>query len=147
MTELETMVETLEAGRDLPRSLSQCIETTLNELAEFAEQIRTHHEHAQAAAGKAIEHARLAGECLIQAKARIRQGKWLPWLQTNCQVSERTAQADMRLARELPKLDGAKAQRVADLPLRQAMAVLATPRSPDETRAALPAPAGPVAQT
>jgi hypothetical protein len=118
--------------QNLSQLVSQRIETTLNELAEFAVQIRTHHEHATQAAGRAIEHARLAGECLIQAKARIRRGKWLPWLEANCNVSERTAQGYMRLARELPKLDGPKAQRVADLPLREAMAMLAAPRSLDE---------------
>jgi len=65
-----------EITQNLPQLVSQRIETTLNELAEFAVQIRTHHEHATQAAGKAIQHARSAGECLLQAKARIR--RWCP---------------------------------------------------------------------
>ena len=60
-------------------------------------------------------------------------GQWLPWLEANCQVSGRSAQAYMRVARELPKLEGSKAQRVADLPLREAVRLLAN-ESEDRAR-------------
>lgn len=72
-----------------------------------------------------MKHACEAGERLIQAKAMLPHGQWLPWLEANCEVSERSAQAYMRVARELPKLEGSKAQRVADLPLREAVRLLA----------------------
>jgi hypothetical protein len=53
--------------------------------------------HLRAGAAEAFE----AGELLIEAKKTVRgtQEKWLPWLKRNCALSERTAQAYMRLAR------------------------------------------------
>src|SRR5262249_33724498 len=58
-------------------------------------------------------------------KARVAHGAWLPWVREHCRFAERTVQGYMRLARELPKLDGAKAQHVADLPYREAIRALA----------------------
>ena len=68
----------------------------------------------------AVAHAVIAGELLIEAKRQVPHGQWLPWLRSTCGLSERTAQAYMRLARTLPELEPAKAQRVADLSLREA---------------------------
>jgi hypothetical protein len=65
MTESQIVCE-MGTAQKLSQRVSQCIEATLKELAEFAVRIRTHHEHATQTAEKAIEHARLAGECLIQ---------------------------------------------------------------------------------
>jgi hypothetical protein len=91
----------------------------------LARRINKAHAAATQAAHRALEHARRAGELLIQAKAHVPHGEWLPWLETNCpDVAERTAQAYMRVARRWPELE-AKAQRVADLPMRQALALLA----------------------
>ena len=76
---------------------------------------------------RGVEHARHAGELLLAAKAQLSHGEWLPWLEANCQVSARSAQGYMRLARQWPTL-AANAQRVADfgdLPLRSALALLA----------------------
>ena len=70
----------------------------------------------------AVAHAIQAGELLIEAKAQVAHGEWLPWLEANCPLSERQARNYMRLARNR--------QRVADLPtIRNAVALLAEPRS------------------
>ena len=67
-----------------------------------------------------------AGELLSEAKAKLGHGDWLPWLEANCEVSVRTAQAYMRVGREWPQL--ADTQRVALLPMRAALEMLAEPR-------------------
>ena len=97
-------------------------------LLVLAAQITNAHEDACRAAQSAIAHARRAGNLLIEAKAGLEHGSWLSWLGEHCSaIPERTAQAYMRVARDWPTLE-AKAQRVADLPLRDALALLAEPR-------------------
>ena len=98
--------------------------TTDIALPDLAIQINQEHAQAEQSARSAIAHAIKAGDLLLMAKAQLKHGIWLDWLKANCTLSERTAQAYMRLAREVPKLDDSKAQRVADLPLRQALAAL-----------------------
>lgn len=72
-----------------------------------------------------VQHAIRAGELLIEAKSQVEHGQWLPWLEANCEFSERTAQGYMRLAKELPKLDAEKRNRVADLTFRDALKSIA----------------------
>jgi hypothetical protein len=77
----------------------------------------------------ALARAFEAGELLIQAQKEYGQhGLWKSWLNTNCELSERTAQLYMQLAEgrskieaELAKKDGAT---VADLSLRGALSLL-----------------------
>jgi hypothetical protein len=38
---------------------------------------------------------------LAEAKAMLAHGQWLPWLRENCDVSARTAQSYMQLAKGL----------------------------------------------
>ena len=71
-----------------------------------------------------MQHALNAGDLLLKAKKKVAHGGWLDWLKENCHFSERTAQGYMRLSRELPQLEDSKAQRVADLPLRDALVLL-----------------------
>lgn len=97
----------------------------------LATEIMQAHEAACRAAQSALEHARRAGELLIQAKAAVPHGAWLPWLAEHCPtLPERTARAYMRVARHWPALEAAVGdrQRVADLPLREALKLLAPPR-------------------
>jgi hypothetical protein len=105
---------------------------TSNFLADLAARIRAEHEAAEAALKRGAEHAMNAGDLLIEVKAQLKHGQWLPWLAEHCDISERTAQLYMRLARARPEIE-ANAQRVADLSLRGAAAVLA----PDEREKAL----------
>lgn len=64
-----------------------------------------------------------AGDLLIEAKAMLRHGEWLPWLRDHCAISARTAQLYMRLAKQRQAVT-ANAQSVADLTLIEAAALL-----------------------
>ena len=97
-------------------------------LADLAGQINAKHLAVQQALTAGLAHAVDAGKLLIQVKAMLDHGQWLPWLKGNCPaISERTAQAYMRVAREYPSLAEANPQRVADLSFRQAIKFLAEP--------------------
>ena len=69
-----------------------------NRLAVLASEIRIRHAGVKAAAEVAAAHAIAAGQALIEAKALVAHGQWLPWLDSHCGFSERTAQLYMRLA-------------------------------------------------
>jgi hypothetical protein len=97
-----------------------------NPLVDLADQINREHRAANGAMQKGLEHALSAGKLLRDAKEHVGHGGWTGWLEANCHVSKRSAQAYMRLAREFTKLEPAKAQRVADLSFRDAMAALST---------------------
>lgn len=97
---------------------------TLTELAEAANES---HQRCEQAARTAVEHAIRAGEALAAAKAAVPHGGWSDWLKTNIRFSQRSAQLYMKVAREVPKLTGAKAQRVAHLGLSEVSQMLATP--------------------
>ncbi|MCG8433286.1 MAG: DUF3102 domain-containing protein [Gammaproteobacteria bacterium] len=98
-------------------------------LLDLATEIRAEHEACSVAAETAARHAIKAGHLLIQAKDGMPHGEWLRWLAKHCEVSARTAQAYMRLARKAAELGEAEAQRVADLPVRQAIKAIADSRS------------------
>lgn len=100
---------------------------------DLIRQINDAHAECERAAQSAVAHAVRCGELLLRCKAAVPHGEWLPWLAANCTFRERTAQTYMRIGRELPKLDPSKAQRVADLPLRQAAKLLTTDNGPDQS--------------
>ena len=75
----------------------------------------------------AMDHAIFAGNLLNTAKSMVEHGEWHAWLEDHVAVAPRTAQAYMRLARKLQELPAEEAQRVADLPLREAVKAIATP--------------------
>ena len=112
------------------------------DISALAVQINEHHRQCQATMNAGLEHAIKAGQLLLVAKKQCPHGEWLPWLETNFEGSERTAQAYMRIASQLPKLAG-NAQRVADLTFRGALAAVASnsqviaAKPPKEQRAAL----------
>ena len=93
--------------------------------AELAVKIDAAHRAATSAIQNALTNAVRCGELLIQAKSQVPHGEWLTWLQGQTKVSERTAQAYMRLARKLKSIDP---QRVADMSVREALAAIATPK-------------------
>src|SRR5229473_6358844 len=104
---------------------------TSNSLAVLAVRIREEHDAAEAAKGAAvvaarqgIEHALAAGSLLLEAKAQVPHGQWLPWLAENCPtVSPRMAQYYMGLARKRPELES-KCETVSHLTLREAVQLL-----------------------
>lgn len=93
-------------------------------LIDLAAAIDAEHDRVRASPKATARHAIEAGRLLMAAKAAVPHGEWRPWLADNIEISERAAQGYMRLARELPKLDSAKAKRVAGLPLRAALVAL-----------------------
>ena len=99
-------------------------------LVALATDINTEHAAAYGKAREALQHARCAGELLIEEKAGLSHGEWLPWLDAHFAFSERTAQGYMRLASRWPELEG-KSATAADLPLRDALTALAEPASED----------------
>ena len=99
-------------------------------LPGLAGRINEAHRLCEQAFREGLQHAITAGELLIEAKALCQYGEWLDWLRDNCDVSERTAQAYMRVARNREALE-AKAQHVAGLAFCDAVALLAEPKSKD----------------
>lgn len=90
-------------------------------LVDIAAEINHEHQHALDAAHSAVRRARRAGELLLEAKDRCEHGDWLPWLKTNCpKISERTAQAYMRVARKC-RGDEGKAEQLELLTLGEAL--------------------------
>lgn len=125
----------------LPRDSSERHCTDIHPSAQvspaIADEINAEHERAYGKAREALEHARRAGELLLQAKAGMQHGEWLPWLTAHCSFSERTAQGYMRLARDWDKLQS-KSATVADLGLRDALDLLAAPQSAEPESVELP---------
>jgi hypothetical protein len=103
-------------------------------LVSLAAEITQAHKAACGAARSALDHARRAGELLLEAKSHVSHGEWLPWLAEHCSVlSEQQAQRYMRIARRWPEIKAAvKASRVTDMPIRHALALLAEPQVADD---------------
>lgn len=97
------------------------------ELVELAGKINNATRAAETSAKSAMQHALVAGNLLIEAKKAAGHGAWGKWVAENCDVAPRTASAYMRLAEGLPKLPEPDRQRVADLPIREAIRAIATP--------------------
>ena len=71
------------------------------------------------------------GKRLNEAKRQLSHGEWLPWLREKVDISERSAQDLMRLAREY-----SKSAEIADLGASKALALLGLPASEREQFAA-----------
>lgn len=95
----------------------------INPLTILATEINTEHNAFLEAMQAGLQHALKCGNLLLEAKAMVPHGEWLPWLADNCQVSERSAQAYMRVAQHWPELS--KSATVADLTYREALQLLA----------------------
>ena len=105
-------------------------------LGKLAEEINAEHRACEAALRSGLRHAVRAGELLTEAKGQVKHGEWGTWLSANFGGSERTAQAYMRVWREMPKLEGANPQRVTDLSFRGALRQLSAPAPPQKERSA-----------
>ena len=99
------------------------------ELRDLAEIASAAHSHVCAAAMRGTEYAAQGGRALNEAKRIVGYGRWIEWLKQNCpEISERTAQLYMRIAKKLAVLDVEEAQRVARLSLRKVAKHLAEPK-------------------
>jgi hypothetical protein len=76
---------------------------TTNALAHpldaLAAEIRSEVHFAERRFMESVEHAIRAGELLLEAKAQLSHGEWLPWLTANFESGVRSAQGYMRLAK------------------------------------------------
>src|SRR4051794_24498843 len=97
-----------------------------NRLPILAAEIKIAHAGVKDAATLAAEHAINAGRALIEAKALLRHGEWLPWLKEHVGFSERTAQLYMKIVQL-----GFKSEMVADLGLKAAASAIAVFKDPD----------------
>jgi hypothetical protein len=120
--------------------MSTNVTQSATNLSALAVEINEAHAEAEKAAQSALEHALRAGRLLTEAKTLCQHGSWLTWLKDNFSGSARTAQAYMSLATGFESLPGPEAQRVAHLPLREAMRLLAE-QSPEGDRHSRMAPA------
>jgi hypothetical protein len=93
-----------------------------NSLPDLAARINEAHRLAMHHAGEAVAQAIACGMMLLEAKAKVPHGQWLPWLRENIPFGERSAQGYMRLAQraDLDKIKGSS--------LRDTLKLLATPR-------------------
>ena len=106
----------LTPGQDTPAELALRINMR-------AKMLETH-------AQKAVEYAFEIGQLLNEAKPQINHGEWEQWLTEHCHLALRTARAYMKLAKAFPSLSEAKRQRVADLPIREALKAISTDPTP-----------------
>jgi hypothetical protein len=77
---------------------SQLPETATIRLPELAAQIRSAVADAEKAVQVTVEKAIEAGRALLEAKAILAHGRWLPWLEQHVELSDRQAQKYMRIA-------------------------------------------------
>ena len=97
---------------------------TSNSLAHLAARIRTEHDAAAESLRDSVRHSMAAGELLIEAKALVDHGQWLPWLRDHCTISERTAQLYMRVAKNRDEIETQMRNGAADLSLNETAALL-----------------------
>jgi hypothetical protein len=103
----------------------------LSRLADLAAQIKVKHAAYGETARRGVEHAMAAGDLLLEAKAQLGQhGQWLRWLTERCELSVRSAQLYMRLAKNRSEIEG-KYATVAHLTLQAAASLLAPDESDD----------------
>jgi hypothetical protein len=107
-------------------SITENPQNTIIKLDDLAININSEHTEAIQAARQSLMHAIRAGDLLLQAKAQVGHGAWLDWVKDNCQFSDRTARAYMRLA-ENQNLLPANWQTSADLSIDGALELLAGP--------------------
>lgn len=103
----------------------------------LAGEINAAHAECEAAAHTSLQHAMRAGDLLRQVKDGLPHGEWGAWIKQHCTFSERLAQTYMRIARELPK---ANPQRVADLSVREAVALISKPKAEPAAPPYIPPP-------
>ena len=111
-----------------------------NRLPMLQAEIAELHRRGEASQQAALDAYREAGVRLIEAKALLGHGQWLPWL-AEIGISPRTAQHYMRLAR----LSADKYATVSHLGLRKALDAIAAEAAyidpqPDEEEKELPPP-------
>jgi hypothetical protein len=108
-------------------------------LDQLAADINRAHEAAECGMRESLLHAKLAGEKLIEAKAKVGHGNWMLWREMNCCFSHSTALLYMNVAQSWAYFVS-NSQPVENLTLHMAADLLAKARreAQAEERAALP---------
>jgi hypothetical protein len=70
---------------------------SITSLDALASQANENHQLAEATAGSALEYARRSGAALVEAKAMVKHGEWIPWVESNFRGNRFTAARYMRL--------------------------------------------------
>lgn len=84
------------------------------DLTTLAATINVEHATAGQHLSKALEHARRAGDALLRAKDSLPHGRFIPWLKSHFQFSERTARNYMLVARNWQAIESTDAGSVRD---------------------------------
>lgn len=103
----------------------------MNELALLGQEINQEHRLCADAAYSAVEHAIRAGELLVEAKAGVKHGDWLKWLEENFEGSRQTAQVYMKLHKNRDEL---KSQSSSFFSIDSALKQLAGPKEDSAQR-------------
>ena len=113
-----------------------------NRLAALAVEIEAAHLAVRGAFRTTLERAAYCGRLLIEAKAMVGHGDWLPWIEQNTTVGPREVQRYMRVAARWTEIE-ANASAETHLTLTEAVALLAEPKEePAPGRGAEPGSAG-----
>lgn len=106
------------------------MKANLGQIVAQAMATTNEHRTIEAITGEILDAKRKGGEailtigrCLNEAKDMLPHGEWLPWLNEQVELSERTAQKFMRLAREWSNPSA-----LADLGATKALMLLALPK-------------------
>ena len=99
------------------------------ERSEAATEIARLHGEVESAIRTSLEKAMRIGELLVETKANLGHGRFLPWVEANLPFTDRTARSYMRIHRDRDRL---KSESVSNL--TGAYKLLSTPHgdSPDE---------------
>ena len=90
--------------------------------------IKAEHEAFCESARQTLQHAIRAGELLLAAKRAVDHGGWADWLRQNCCVSQRSAQAYMRLAQNKKQFEDSP-RKAAGWTIDGALRSLGSPQS------------------
>lgn len=90
-------------------------------ILSLTDRINEEHRQCKVAITSGLEHAVECGRLLIEQKAELSHGEWIPWIEAHCDFSEQSARAYMQVSR-MPKR-----QRVGDMSFREALKLLAEP--------------------
>jgi hypothetical protein len=101
-----------------------------NSLTDLAARIRSSHEAMRQILHTAVKRAMDTGDMLLEAKAQLGHGEWMPWLRDHCTLPQRTANLYMRLAKGRAVIEASGD--IAGLTLNAAARLLAPPRDDED---------------
>src|SRR4051794_39372415 len=85
-------------------------------LTNLSQRIKDAHGKAATAFRAGLQHAKRAGELLIQAKQQLQHGDLGDWIEANCKLTWRTANLYMQIAKGWTELqEKMKSQPIANL--------------------------------